>query len=107
MLPLPAPKAALEYANESISFQIANSLKPYRFINKPVVRYPKCLHTTCESVPLPKLLSHTVPHTLPLQISTLPSLLILPSAKRRSPSSQGAISINKQQFSTTVFTQSN
>ena len=43
-----------------------------------------CLHTTIASS-LPNPLSHTVPQNSSTQISTLPSLSLLPSTRRRSP----------------------
>ena len=46
--------------------------------------YPSCLHTTWASR-LSQRSSHTVPHTPPTHTSTLPSLAVLPSSRRRSP----------------------
>ena len=43
--------------------------------------YPSCLHTTLASL-LSQPLSHTVPHTPLMQISTLPALSSGPSTKR-------------------------
>ena len=56
----------------------------------PLVEYPSCRHTTVASV-LPQESSHTVPHSLFMQISTLPSLAMLPPASRSWPVVQGAV----------------
>ena len=53
----------------------------------PWVRYPSCRHTTVASV-LPQESSHTVPHTLFMQISTVPSFGMLPPTSRNWPAVQ-------------------
>ena len=50
----------------------------------PWVEYPSCRHTTVASVLLQPS-SHTVPHTLFIQISTLPSFGTLPPTSRSWP----------------------
>ena len=55
----------------------------------PRVEYPSCRHTTVASVLLQES-SHTVPHTLFIQISTLPSFGMLPPTNRTSSVLQGA-----------------
>ena len=61
----------------------------------PVVEYPSCRQTTVASV-LPQPSSHTVPHTLFIQISTLPSLGTPPPTSRMSPVEQGTVKRFKQ-----------
>lgn len=56
----------------------------------PLVEYPSCKHTTLASV-LPQTSSHTVPHWLFTQISTLPSFSMLPPTSRSLPVVQGAV----------------
>ena len=53
-------------------------------IVRPWVGYPSCRHTTVASE-LPQESSHTVPHSLFMQISTLPSFALLPPASRSWP----------------------
>ena len=55
----------------------------------PCVEYPSCLHTTVASVELQPS-SHTVPHTLFIQISTLPSFGTLPPTSCSWPVKHGA-----------------
>ena len=55
--------------------------------NSPSGRNPSCLQTTDASL-LSQRSSHTVPHTLPKQISTLPSISVWPPTRRTSPSVQ-------------------
>ena len=62
----------------------------------PWVEYPSCRQTTVASVLLHKS-SHTVPHTLFIQISTLPSFGMLPPASRNSPVVHGP-AINVQHW---------
>ena len=50
----------------------------------PWVGYPSCRHTTVASL-FPQESSHTVPHSLFIQISTLPSFGMLPPASRNWP----------------------
>ena len=69
ILPVPAPKNA---------FLLDTTLN---------VEYPSCLHTTRASR-FPQKSSHTVPHVLPMQISTRPWLAFRPPTKRRSPAVQ-------------------
>ncbi len=59
----------------------------YTFV--PVVEYPSCRHTTVASAE-PQESSQTVPHSLLMQISILPSLGMLPPASRMSPVEHGA-----------------
>ena len=54
------------------------------------VEYPSCRHTTVASA-LPQKSSHTVPHSLSMQISTLPSFAMLPPTSRSWPCVQGAV----------------
>ena len=56
---------------------------------EPVIEYPSCLHTTVASV-TPHESSQTVPHSLLMQISILPSFGTLPPASRMSPVEHGA-----------------
>ena len=56
----------------------------------PCVEYPSCRHTTVASL-VPQESSHTVPHILSMQISTLPSFAMLPPASCSWPFVQGAI----------------
>ena len=56
-------------------------------IFKPCVAYPSCLQTTLASIEDQKL-SHTAPHVLFRQISTLPSKSFCPSTSLMSPSTQ-------------------
>ena len=55
----------------------------------PLVEYPSCPHTTAASL-LSQESSHTVPHCLFMQISTLPSFGMLPPTSLR-PVEHGAM----------------
>ena len=61
--------------------------------------YPSCLHTTLASL-LSQPLSHTVPHTPLMQISTLPALLTGPPTKRTVPLVQFWTSVEGDKFVT-------
>ena len=54
--------------------------------------YPSCRHNTVASL-LPQESSHTVPHRLFMQISTLPSFGMLPPASRSWPCIHGAVNM--------------
>ena len=58
-------------------------------MTKYIPVYPSCLQTILASV-LSQSSSHTVPHKLLKQISTLPLVLVVPSTSRISPSLHGA-----------------
>ena len=60
------------------------------FFCQPWVEYPSCRHTTVASA-FPQKSSHTVPHSLLMQISTLPSLAMIPPTSRSWPGVQGAV----------------
>ena len=57
---------------------------------RPWLEYPSCLHTTVASSLLQPS-SHTVPHSLFIQISTLPSFWMLPPTSRSLPVVQTAV----------------
>ena len=56
----------------------------------PWVEYPSCRQATVASA-FPQESPHTVPHTLFMQISTLPSFAMLPPASLSWPFVQGAV----------------
>ena len=60
------------------------------WLSWPWLEYSNCRHTTVASS-VPQESSHTVPHSLFMQISTLPSFGMLPPASRRWPSTHGAV----------------
>ena len=89
MGPVPWPKCALENAWASVII-IVHTLSKLIITKKPAVYwpavpYPSCLQTTLASA-VDQESSHTVPHTLFRQISTLPSSWFWPPTSLRSPS---------------------
>ena len=60
------------------------------WLSWPWLEYPNCRHTTVASS-VPQESSQTVPHSLFMQISTLPSFGMLPPTSRSWPVVQGAV----------------
>ena len=69
--------------------------KNYYTMSIPVLKNPSCLQTIVASILLQES-SHTVPQTLLIQISTLPSFGIFPPTNRSWPFAQGTIIIYKK-----------
>ena len=55
--------------------------------NSPTLLYPSCPHTTFALAPH-QFTSHNVPYTPPWQISTSPSIAVMPPVRRTAPSVQ-------------------
>ena len=72
------------------TYHIRNILSYIKCACSPWLEYPSCRHTTVASA-LPQESSHTVPHKLSTQISTLPSFVMLPPASRSWPFVHGAV----------------
>ena len=74
----------------------------WMFVCQPWVQYPSCRHTTVASV-LPQESPQTVPQVLFMQISTLPSIAMLPPASRSWPGVQGAVKLHQQYINAFLY----